>query len=326
VPPQKPAVQQSDPWAEAAKNFKAQPQSEAAPTGGNDDWKVWQQNDSAPDAQQRPGLTGIDPHRAIHSMADAGREGVRALGNIGSGGLGLLSTVGRMTPIGAADDYIEGRPTIYQDAYQAVKHPWDTMQSMGHSAQEHPLETLEQTIGGMGAGAALGKAGMMAEEAVPSRARAAGNLNTVMQTVGNKPVTLSRTLPELESAQKLSLWKHGNVPALDDLYNRMNTVNPIDFEEAKGRYEPISKLTANDRMNTTGKLQGQTKRVAGAMRADLVDSAEQAHPGMGDLFDKGMTEYRRAAQMAETGKNALKYGLPIAAGGGLLGTVLRKVL
>lgn len=34
---------QSDPWAEAAKNYKPSADSGSAPAGGNDDWKIWQQ-------------------------------------------------------------------------------------------------------------------------------------------------------------------------------------------------------------------------------------------------------------------------------------------
>lgn len=43
------AQTQSDPWVEAAKNFKGAPQGVAASaaTGGGEDWKVWQQGDEA---------------------------------------------------------------------------------------------------------------------------------------------------------------------------------------------------------------------------------------------------------------------------------------
>ena len=41
-------------WVEAAKNFEAPAQGEAAPQGGNDYWKVWQQNGE--DGGQSPGF------------------------------------------------------------------------------------------------------------------------------------------------------------------------------------------------------------------------------------------------------------------------------
>ena len=53
---------QSDPWVEAAKNFKAQPQGETA-AAGNDDWKVWQQNDTPeeqPSMMQQAGSMAKD--------------------------------------------------------------------------------------------------------------------------------------------------------------------------------------------------------------------------------------------------------------------------
>ena len=103
-----------------------------------------------------------------------------------------------------------------------------------------------------------------------------------------------------------------NVTPLDSLYQRINTVNPVDFEEARGRYTPLTRLTASDTMRATPQLQAASKRVAGAMRADIGDTAEQV--GMRPQYEKGMSMYARASRNAEMAKKALKYGGRAAAG------------
>lgn len=243
---------------------------------------------------------------SMHS-ADQGVIGnaITGAGNFLKGGAHMLTH-----PEELVTGAVESSPPVQfakdmRDAYRHIKGEPNANDEMA----AHPAENLEYAAG---EAAPLMLAG--GADALPSKVRAAGNLQRVMETVGDKPVSLTRTMPELETAQKLSLWKHGNIPALDDLYSRVNTVNPLSFEEAKGRYEPISKLTASDRMNTTGKLQGQTKTLAHAMRSDLVDAAENAQPGMGDLFDQGMSEYRNAARNTEIAKRVGKWGGAAAAG------------
>ena len=159
---------QPDPWEEAAKQFKPQGGPAPATTTANEDWKIWQPTQGAA-PQYGKGL-GIDPHAMPHTLGQLGHEGVKALSNIGAGGLGLLSDIGRATPPGVALDAYHEQPTIYEDAFKAIQHPWDTLKSMGHGAQEHPLETAEQMVGGAGVGAAaeLSGAGLKNLRPTPS--------------------------------------------------------------------------------------------------------------------------------------------------------------
>src|ERR1700757_860087 len=73
----------TDPWVEAAKNFKPSADGGAAPaTGGNDDWKVWQQqgNDSS------PGGGGNFVQQRIDDAVNTPSEtGPRALDSFGRG-------------------------------------------------------------------------------------------------------------------------------------------------------------------------------------------------------------------------------------------------
>lgn len=177
---------------------------------------------------------------------------------------------------------------------------------------------LGMVEGGRMAAAAVPKA----FAAIPTRAKGAELLNEVSQSANGKPVVFSRTMKPLEEAQRLSSYKHGNIAALDDLYKRINTVNPMDYAEARGRYTPITQLTSEDLGRTTKQLQAQAGKVAHAMREDIGDTARAA--GKGPEYEKGMKTYRRASQISSgakhLGKTALRvapYGAAGASGYGL---------
>ena len=103
----------------------------------------------------RTPLTEIQPHQPIHSVADAGREAVRALGNVGAGGLGVILRPGR---------------TI-QGMVKAAGDPLQAMTDISNQFAEAPLEATESAAGQT---AALGGAGEVASEtaaAVPRTAK-----------------------------------------------------------------------------------------------------------------------------------------------------------
>jgi hypothetical protein len=139
------ASKQSDPWAEAAQAYNASGQSGAAPAE-NDDWKVWQQSGSSSSPTPTP-LTGIVPHQSDtlpHALTDV-------FSNIGGGGLGALEQLGRLTPFGIAADAMDKKPTIYEDIYNAGRHPFQTGKRAISAFAEHPLENIEGAIGAAGA-------------------------------------------------------------------------------------------------------------------------------------------------------------------------------
>src|ERR1039458_66226 len=82
---------QSDPWAEAAKNFKAAPgesgtgQSQTAP---NDDWKIWQ--DSSAPEEKTFDEKYVDPQMAPPNESLLDHIG-RGAANFGGGVIGAVT-------------------------------------------------------------------------------------------------------------------------------------------------------------------------------------------------------------------------------------------
>ena len=61
-----------------------------------------------------------------------------------------------------------------------------------------------------------------------------------------------------------------------------------------------------------------------AFGEDIGDTAEQA--GAGDQYREGLKTYRRAAMLNNGVKNAFKWGIPIAIGGGVAGKLANSML
>lgn len=156
-------------------------------------------------------------------------------------------------------------------------------------------------------------------QALPSTERAGKLLSEVSTAARDKPVNFVRTRPLLEDAQRLTTYGHGNITPLNSLFDRMNTINPIDFEEARGRYSPLTRLTSVDRMSATPQLQSAAKSVARAMRADIGDVAESV--GKRQQYERGMREYGNAMRNKEMANKISKHagkGAATAIGGGAL--------
>lgn len=140
------AQTQSDPWVEAAKNFKGAPQGDAASaaTGGGEDWKVWQRGDDSapqPNALQRV----FDESTAPSSAED--RKGVpNWLNEAGDVPTGFINGLGSLV----------AHPVKSAEAIgHAFAHPMDTAKQAGEAFDAHPGYTIGQTIGGGVAGAGL---------------------------------------------------------------------------------------------------------------------------------------------------------------------------
>lgn len=135
----------------------------AKPVATQDDgWETVPSNDwetiSGPAESAAPpeenALTAIRPHQSdtpVHALEDV-------FGNIGAGGLGALATMGRISPWGAAADYLMGKPTIYGELENAFRNPKQAGRaalSEGKQILQHPLENIEGAIGAAGAGAMI---------------------------------------------------------------------------------------------------------------------------------------------------------------------------
>lgn len=151
---------QPDPWEQAAKNFKAQPQGESAPSG-NEDWKLWQENGSPQsgyDTQSRfDELTKMEPHGTTHTGNKMADNAITAASNFGSGVIGLATPL--VHPI---------------QTMQALAHPIESLKNLSNALQgPNSAETIEQGIPGLlmalrGSTAELPKIGKYQSSIVPA--------------------------------------------------------------------------------------------------------------------------------------------------------------
>jgi hypothetical protein len=79
----------------------------------------------------RDPLTRIEPHQAVHSASDVGREVMRGVGNVGAGALGVV-----LRPVSTAEGVAS-----------SIAHPIDTAKGLYRGLRDQPLETIEQGIG-----------------------------------------------------------------------------------------------------------------------------------------------------------------------------------
>ena len=260
-----------------------------------------------PPPEQKRGLMSS----FLHGLTDPIMHPQLTTAQQGEGVVASGMAPGGMYPTTAATGRKEDSEANNQMQMSAQADQGDAAKSMA----ANPGNTAAGMAGNLTLAALTGgllKGGEMGIEAFPTKAKAGAMLNEVSRATNGLPVNLTRTLPELENAQRLSSWGHGTITPLDSLYNRINTVNPIDFEEARGRYRPLTRLTANDKMSATKQLQAAAKKTAHSMREDIGDTADQV--GMRDTYDRGMDMYHNASRIDEFVKRARKAAIPAAAG------------
>lgn len=206
---------------------------------------------------------------------------------------------------------------------------------LAETATGHPLTGLKDVgVGALKAATIpasfIGpEASEAALDAIPTRAKAGRLLDEVRSAVNARPegplpasgtplpqpfsqVGMTRTLPAIERAQRLSEEGHGAIGALDRLYNRINTTNPLDYDEAFSRRSALGTLTGEDKMRATPSLKAAAKQVYRALGEDIGDTAERA--GVGRQYRQGMRTYRQAMQTRNALINAGKWALPVAGG------------
>ena len=180
------------------------------------------------------------------------------------------------------------------------------------SFKEHPEETLESTAGNIVGG--IDAAGLMPEALarVPTKEGAGRLFQSVMNEAGDKPVQLTRAMEPLERAQQLSARGHGTVSALDNLYKRINTINPLDYREARDWASSLSRLSAQDKMSASPSLRAQVGQLSHAFNEDVGDTAESV--GRGPEYRRGMRDYRIASTVGDIAEKGKKYAVPAALG------------
>ena len=242
-----------------------------------------------------------------------------------------LRTGGGRTMLGRGIGYMQGRGNKGMSGLESGASPAqaDFMGSVplgltraAEGIAEHkPLKTIS---GGLQAASlplsfAAGPEIETALGAIPSKLHAGQVIGGVEQAAKGLPVNLANTLPPLERAQQLSTAGHGTVGALDSLYNRMNTVNPLDFGEARDRASALGRLTGEDLIKASKPLLSQAKQVGHGLKADI--GATAAGIGQAEPYLAGLKEYQRASAISDAAEKARKYAIPAAAtavGGGAL--------
>ncbi len=267
---------------------------------------------SAPSATP---LTGIVPHQSDtlpHALEDV-------FSNIGGGGLGALETLGRISPWGALADKVMGKPTIYGEAYDAITHPGQTVKGLKSAfvdLAQHPLENIEGGIGAAGAGAMLPEGANLLEK-IPTKAKAGKLFAEAMEKAANEPVPLSpQTLDPLQRTQQLAMTGGKPFGTADKLFQRIQTINPLSYQEARDFSQNMS-LSPEEKMGLKRSMRYEVPRLSRAFNNDVQTAADNA--GVGDVHRQAMQTYRRASQIADVGDKVKKYGGRAALGAAGLG-------
>jgi hypothetical protein len=299
----------------------------------DDDWKVWQQSDDAGAPDSRNSLqrvfddaTESKPIDLTHGIAKAIDTTV---GNFGGGALSLASPIVHpfqtakmvkdlVTPQSSTERGLgllgpAVVPAIHfgKGLVKALTpEQGETAPGYGARVGADALKALGQLVGGYDAAEVGG--GAIAK--IPTRARAGRLFESVMNDAGDQPVKLTRAMEPMERAQQLSARGGGAVGAVDNLFKRINTANPLDYREARDWASNLSRLSGTDAMNASPALKAQVGKLSHAFNEDIGDTAESV--GRGDDYAKAMRNYRTASNLADAWNNAWgkmkKYAVPAA--------------
>jgi hypothetical protein len=209
-------------------------------------------------------------------------------------------------------------------ASMALGPGYDAAKGLVHAFREDPVRALP----GAAAMLAVPEAGGEASDAISalrdanpfSTARAGRMFNEVMGAAGDQPVTLTRSLAPLERTQQLAARGSNPFRAADQLYSRINTVNPLTYREARDFASNMS-LSPEERMGLKGSMQREVPKLSHAFNEDVGDAAEAA--GKGPEYKQAMSEYASRSRNKEIAKKAGekigRYAIPAAVGAGTYG-------
>ena len=319
-----PPVQQSDPWAEAAKNYRPQASSGSAPVAmPNEDWKLWQQQDSAPS----------DTRNGLQKAVDLASSGQIVDPNLPAWSQRIASGMTKtlLQPLVHPEQTAK---SIY-DTIVDTDHPNEsvldqakrsginlvqsgkaTLANIRQNGIMPSLETGVGEAGGILAGGELLGGAKNLGELIPSRARAGDMFESLNTQLANHPAPLNAALKPLQRITEIG--ERGSVlpPAVNKLLVRSQAIEPMTFPEARDYQASLSDLSRSDKLAMNGRVRGALSQLNKGLYQDLRDSASQA--GQGDVFDSAMRQYRQASRINNTAKNVAKYGAAAAIGGGAL--------
>ncbi len=137
----------NDPWQEEAKNFKSSPHQEGEPTpsGGADDWKIWQEQGGAAKPEGNFLQRGFDKLTTVTPEQEQGTDPVT----------NQLQKFGAGVVQGFGQPFIHPLDTLGGLA-NSVAHPIDTANATVQAFKDNPAQSAGNLVGGLGLGAAAG--------------------------------------------------------------------------------------------------------------------------------------------------------------------------
>jgi hypothetical protein len=334
----------TDLWEAAAKNYHAQAgvnPTAPSPSGEtpNQDWRLWQQSDASTAAKPQEGFfrslaDSLGVPTQAPSLKDAVKNGLitglegpagMAAHALYSGGKRMAKEVGDAVSdyrsgnkAGAAYHAITALPVIgpamdkATDQYADGNYRGEVGTLLGSAAQMAPVA--------LGAADLATPSGLSFDlPEIPTRAKAGRLFEDAMSKAGDQPVTISpETMKPLERTQQLSMAGGKPFGTADKLYQRIQTVNPLTYREARDFSQNMS-LSPEEKMGLKKSMRYEVPKMAKSFNEDVARAADAA--GKGAEHREAMSMYHRASRNAAIGKGLLKYGgraaLGAAGAGGL---------
>lgn len=237
--------------------------------------------------------------------------------------MGEGSMASGVTPYGTPNMAPTGNRERDENNQQAVSMARDKQAEGGKQMAAHPAYALGEAsaplLMGAGIKGAMEVPGEVSEiNPFPTRAKAGALFGQVMDAAGDKPVNLSpETMKALERTQQLTMAGSKPFGTADKLYQRINTVNPLPYREARDFAQNMS-LSPEERMSLKGSMRKEIPNLSHSFNRDIGDTAESV--GMRPQFEKAMKDYATASRMSDiagkAGNTLAKYGVPAAVGAG----------
>lgn len=183
------------------------------------------------------------------------------------------------------------------------------------------LAQVGEIYGGLKGGSQLVSAipGMARRALGISSARAGERLSSVAAAAKDVPVSGTTVEPTLVRAGELVATGSRRPKAVMQLMKRLEGGGDLSFQEAQDFASSMSRLSANEYNSLNPQMQRQVTVIRNALRDALTSAAETV--GKGAEYQKGISEYARAAKAAERWE-AIKPTLGVALKRGLEGAGL----
>lgn len=313
---------QSDPWIEAAKNYKPQSGGEAAPSGGNDDWKMWQQGGSAEPTEENGIQRAFDKLTTVTPE----QEKVPSWMNPTVG-----KVINRVQEFGAGAIQGAGQPFVHplqtiEGIGHTIAHPIDTAESVYEGAKENPAQTAGNLVGGAVLGGAADEAGSPLLAKIPTRAKAGALFQETMGKAGKLPVDLNSSSEPLTRAFEMGERGMTRPKVVNQLMRRVTAPDsePMTYQEARDYAQSLSRQSSSEGQKLTPAMKAQVGKLSHAFNEDVGRTAEGA--GVGPQYQQAMEGYRRAMQLRHALINGAKVGGGALATGYLAHRLLPAVL